>query len=151
MLNIYSGSIEKVKAEMKQVAKWKADEIKSVKSQIKSWKDLEKKAAKEENRKENPYPKEWDQKLKDLQILKDRFSYPAVPVRVGDIVINYAVYLKAFSKLKDLEIYPETVAENEMLIHYKDGTSKGKIHLYDVSELFKEIKSIPSAEIKADA
>jgi hypothetical protein len=45
VLTIVSGSIEKVKAEMKQVAKWKTDEIKVVKSRIKSWVALEKKAA----------------------------------------------------------------------------------------------------------
>lgn len=146
MLAIADGSIEKVKAEMKQITKWKADEIKKVKNQIKSWKAQEKKAAKAEKRKENPYPKEYDERIEKLEILKERYSSSAVPVRVENIVINYTVYLKSFSKLKGL-MYSENIVNNELTIKYQDGRSKGVIHLYDISKLFADLNHIPVAEI----
>ncbi|MDR7237157.1 hypothetical protein [Neobacillus drentensis] len=150
MLTIVSGGIEKVKAEMKQQAKWKGDEIKSVKNQIKSWKEAEKKAAKEEERKVNDYPKELDHKLKDLEFMREKYSSGAVPARVGDIVINFAVYLKAIPKLKGCKIYPEEIHGHELIILYTDKESKGRIHLYDISKLYSELKNIPLAEIQAN-
>lgn len=150
MLTIVSGSIEKVKAEMKQQAKWKADEIKDVKKEIKSWKDREKKAAKEEKRKENAYPKESDERIRVFEFMKEKYSSGAVPVRVGDIVINYSVYLKAIPKLKGCKIYPEEIQGNELIIRYLDKGAKGKIHLYDISKLYSEIHNIPNAEIQDD-
>lgn len=150
MLTIVNGSLEKVKAELKQQAKWKADEIKDSKKKIKSWKDAEKKAAKEEERKENPFPKELDEKLKTLELMKEKYSSGAVPVRVGDIVINFAVYQKAIPKLKGCKIYPEEIHGNEMIIIYSDKEAKGKIHLYDISKIYSEIHHIPVAEISLD-
>ncbi|MFJ5716578.1 hypothetical protein [Neobacillus sp. NPDC093127] len=151
MLAIVEGSIEKVKAEMKQIAKWKADEIKSVKSQIKFWKETEKKAAKEEKRKENAYPNELGEKLGALEIAKEKYSSAVVPVRIGDIVINYTVYLKAFSKLKGCRVYPEEIHDKELVINYTDDTANGKIHLYDISKIYSELNSMPIAEINHNA
>lgn len=148
MLEMIEGSIEKVKAEMKQQAKWKADEIKDTKKKIKSWKEIEKKAAKEEERKVNDYPKELDEKLNDLEFMKEKYSSGAVPVRVGDIVINYAVYQKAIPKLKGFKIYPEEIIGDELIIRYLDKGAKGKIHLYDISKLYSEVHHIPNAEIR---
>jgi hypothetical protein len=150
LITIIEGSIEKVKAEMKQLAKWKSDEIKDIKKQIKSWKVAEKKAAKEEKRAENDYPAGFDIRLEALERVKERYSSKAIPVRVGDIVINYTVYQSAMKKLKDLKVYPDELQGHELIILYHVSTGKGKIHLYDISKIYTELKNIPFAEIRRD-
>jgi hypothetical protein len=156
VLTIVDGSLEKVKAEMKQLAKFKTDEIKQVKNKIQSWVKAEKKAAKEEKRKENTIPNELQEKLEGLERDKERYSSAVVPVRVRDIVINFAVYSRAFTKLKDVVVYPEEVEGHELIIRYREGKrgsvdctkARGQIHLYDISRLFSELKHIPIAEIQ---
>jgi hypothetical protein len=149
MLTIVSGSAEKVKAEMKQVAKWKADEIKDVKKGIKAWKDREKKAAKEEKRKENSPPKEFDQQLGELEKLKELYSSSRLPVRVGDITIDFKAYQKAVAKLQGFE-FDIKLTSDEMIMRYKKQKSKGSVYLFDISIHFKELQFIPVAIIQAN-
>jgi hypothetical protein len=149
VLTIVEGNIEKVKAEMKQIAKWKADEIKKVKSQIKSWKDLEKKAAKEEKRKENAYPKELDKKLAVLEEKKALYSSKKVPVQVGQLLIDWSTYQKAMTKLKGFEI-DIRLNISDIRLGYKKDKASGSVYLYDLSKLYVELKNIPIAEIKGN-
>jgi seryl-tRNA(Sec) selenium transferase len=149
VLTIVSGSIEKVKSEMKQVAKWKAEEIKDTKKQIKAWKDREKKAAREEKRKENSPPKELDQHLGELEKLKELYSSSRLPVRVGNITIDFKAYQKAIAKLQGFE-FDIKLTPDEMIMHYKKQKSKGAVYLFDISTYFKDLLYIPIAEIRQD-
>lgn len=148
MLEITQGSLEKVKAELKQVYKWKSDEIKDIKKQIKSWKDFEKKAAKEEGRKENPYPKEFDEKVSALQKVQNILS-SVIPVRIGDIIVNHKLITDVLKKLKGYEIDMK-ILNHELIMVYKKQNEKGRVHLYDVTNYFQDFHHIPVAEIGQD-
>lgn len=145
MLTIVSGSIDKVKTELKQVQKWKADEEKILKNKIRSWTKLEKKAAREEKRKENQPPKDLTEKLKEIGIAKGKMFSGIVPARVEDITIDYKTYQQAVNKLKDFVINLE-VKNKELILCYP----KGRIHLYDVSSFFVDLHSIPVARVDYD-
>jgi hypothetical protein len=139
MLTIVEGSLEKIKAELKVAKKLKSDEEKELKKKIKNWVAAEKKAAKEEKRKENDPPKEFDQKIAELEGLQKMFT-GFLPVRVGDIVIDYKTYQRAVNKLKDLEI-ELNVTNKELVMSYGCGT----VHLYDISSFFRDLRYIPVA------
>lgn len=141
MLEIVNGSLDKIKAELKQVKKWKSDEEKNLKKEIKAWIAEEKKAAKEEKRNENKPPKEFDQKLMELEGLQKMFS-SIIPVRVDEIAIDFKSYQKVVSKLKEFELYIKVI-DRKLIINYGIGT----VHLYDVSTYFKDLQHIPFAEI----
>lgn len=141
MLTIVNGSLDKVKTELKHVKKWKADEEKQLKNKIKSWIKQEKKTAKEEKRKENQPPKEYDQKLMELEGLQKMLS-GVVPVRVEDITIDYKTYQQAVNKLKDFVINLE-VKNKELIMRYP----RGSVHLYDVSSFFVDLHNIPVARV----
>jgi hypothetical protein len=148
LLEITQGSLEKVKAELKQVYMWKSDEIKDIKKQIKSWKDFEKKAAKEEERKENPYPKEFDEKISALEQSQSILS-SVIPIRVGEIIVNHKLITNVLKKLKGYEIDMK-ILNHELIMIYKKYNEKGRVHLYDVSHYFSDFHHIPVAEASLD-
>jgi hypothetical protein len=143
---IADGSLEKIKSEIAAANKQLASDIKGVKSQIRTWTKNEKKAAKEEKRMENNPPKEFDQKLMQLEGLKKIYESKMLPVQIGDILIDFATYQKAMKKLEGFEIDIEQDGQF-IILQYKHGKAHGAIHFHDLSPYFKDFKFVPKAMI----
>jgi DNA repair exonuclease SbcCD ATPase subunit len=148
LLELVSGSIDQIKAELKQVQQWKANEVKELKKRIKQWKAQEKKTAKAEKRKEENPPKEFEQKLETLRRVQDVYS-TYIPVQVGNIMINYRTYQAAIKKLKAFEIDMK-VTDQEMVLSYNTNYSKGSVHLHDISKYFAEFHLVPVMRVLGD-
>lgn len=145
MFSIVEGSLEKLKNEINQMKKLKADEIKALKKRKKQWFAAEKKAARVEKRSEKMLPREFGEELHELEGLQEIYS-SVIPVRVGDILIDYKSLKQAIDMLKDFEI-TVIVDERKLTIAYKQFKVSGAVQLYDVSNFFKEFQSIPIVEI----
>jgi hypothetical protein len=148
MLVIVDGSLEKIKLEIAQANKQIANDIKSLKKRISDWAKAEKKAAKVEKRGENKPPKEFDQKLMQLEGLKKIYASKMVPMKIGDILIDFATYQKAVKKLEGFEINIEQDGQ-VLILRYRRGKAHGAIPFQDLSSYFKDFQFIPAAEIGA--
>lgn len=146
MLSIVNGNVNKVKEELKLARKRAVEDKKEVKKQIKGWLDREKRAAKEEKRKEEPYPKEYDKKLTRLEELEKFYSSGIVPVAVGSIMIDFATYQKVVGKLKDFQINI-AIAGTDLIMRYNRRNAKGVVHLHDLTPYFKDFQYVPKAVI----
>lgn len=144
MLRIVNGSIEKVKAEMKQKAHLLGIEIKAIKIKYKG-------ALKE--KKERPalvdsvILENYQKKIDKLEEKKLFYGSSIIPVKVDSVIINFKLYEIFMNKVKDFN--PVIEVSTGILIHYRTGVvkSKGRLELYDLSHHFEDFNSIPIAEI----
>jgi hypothetical protein len=149
MLVIVDGSLEKIKDEIKMASKQVANEIKAVKNQIKNWAKAEKKTAKEEKRGESNPPKELDQKLMQLEGILKIYESKMIPVKIGDILIDFATYQKAIKKLGGFEINIEQDGQ-VLILRYRRDKAHGAIHFRDLSPYFNDFQFLPIAENGTD-
>jgi hypothetical protein len=148
LLELVSGSLDQIKAELKQVKQWKVNEEKQFKKKIKEWKAQEKKSAKAEKREEKNPPKEFNQKLEELGKLQKIYS-AYIPVQVGSIMVDFKTFQAALKKLKDFEIDIK-LTDQEMVLSYKTNYSKGSVHLHDISNHFTEFHLVPVMRVQSD-
>lgn len=135
MLTIVKGSLDDLKAEMKYEEGRVKNDIRGRKKKIK---ELQK--AKPVNTQAIlMHEKNME---KDEQLLKMFNSSKVQPVRVGDIVINYAAYLKYLKIVKG--ITKEYFNRAEYVVRHETG----RLELADLGEYFEGFTSLPVAELR---
>lgn len=130
---IVNGDFEKVKAEMKEASKARADEARAIKKLHK-----------------NPYnrPVLINLKLDSIEEAQNMYKLTKVlPVRIEALVINYKLF-KAFMKnLKNYQV--NLFVEKEFLVlEYENGQTKGRLELRDLATYFEGFEHIPVAEVE---
>jgi len=131
MLEIVSGDIEAVKAEMKKAQAVKVKSLAELKKKPCTYSQLEK-------------------AIRQNDFMKMMYSpSKTIPVKVGGIVINYKLYELFLKRLKRFEV-KETVLSDALVVEYWEfgKANKGKLTLDDISEYFKEFQHVPVAGIE---
>jgi len=126
MIQITEGSLAEVKAEM-------AETKKAIQSRLKGYRKS--KAARKE--------------ISRLERVIELYAVSRfIPVRIGSIVINYKLLESFMRKTKDLRLSLE-IEGSKVLIHYVGTMDRrtGFLELYDMTEYYADLKSIPTAEI----
>lgn len=133
MIKIIESDLEGLKNEMKQ----KTANIKEV---IRSLKRIPEKG--------KSLSVETQKKIALLDNQLNMYSVSKVlPVRVGQIVINYALYKKMLPKWKGFDVSLRLTGDR-LLVEYKNnGSTNGVFTLLDMSQYFKDFKHIPVAEL----
>jgi hypothetical protein len=134
MIELIDSDLGKVKAEMKLIKQDKSKEASFLKKEYK---------------KVDVVPDYVQKKLHDLEFLQKLYSPAKVmPVKVGELTINYKLYTAFMKKLKGFttEI---AVQKSSLLISYRKlgSTSRGTLELEDLSSYFENFKHIPLAII----
>lgn len=134
MIKIIESDLDGLKTEMKL-------KTAIIKESIKALKRLRKK--------EKALPVETQRKIALLDNQLNMYSVSKVlPVRVGQIVINYALYKKMLPKWKGFDVSLRLTGDR-LLVEYKNnGSTNGVFTLLDMSQHFKDFKHIPVAELR---
>ncbi len=132
---LVNGDFEKVKAEMKEAYKAKADVARALKK-------LHKK----------PYerPVFVNQKIDALEKLQGIYKVSQVlPVRIEGLIINYKLFNAYIKKLRGFKVELFLFLEDEFLVlEYQKDQTKGLLELRDLSQYFKGFDHIPCAEVQ---
>lgn len=132
---VVNGGTDKVKAEMKKAAAAITDEIKEIKAKYKK-------------EKVKKLPKDAEAKIEALERTKGMYGVSNIlPVRVGEIVINFKLYETFMKKIKDFQI-DMTVSDECVQVDYRKGQAQGTLVLEDMSSYFGGFEHIPLASVK---
>lgn len=145
MLNIMSGSIEKVKAEMKKEKAAAGIVIAKVKE-----------AAKLSKIKPQNYSQRDRGTIAEAEIIQSFYvSTYYIPVRLHEngMLVNYALLSKYMKKLKGYDIkvtFEEDTIGRKLILRYTKGNNAGRLELYELTEvIFGRLgKSIPKAKFE---
>lgn len=132
---VVNGGTDKVKAEMKKAAAAITDEIKGIKTKYK----------KEKGKK---LPRDAEVKIEALEHRKSMYGISYIlPVRVGEIVINFKLYETFMKKIKDFQI-DMTISDKCVQVVYRKEKTQGILVLEDMSSYFEWFVHIPLASVK---
>ncbi|WP_144461814.1 hypothetical protein [Siminovitchia fortis] len=134
MLVITKGSKETVKKELKIAAKAKTDELKAIKK---------------EYRKVQDRPRWVREKIKRLEELQRFYMVSKVlPVKVGNIIINYLAYEKFMKNIKGFPVR-HVVGDAGLKVEYETpDKTKGSINFFDLNQHFSDFEHLPAAELE---
>lgn len=157
MLKIVNGSIDKVKAEMKQRSHFLAIEAKDLKKQYnQKAKEMNEKAKKNDKttKKEDEFALEkLKRKMDEIEKLKQFYnSSSIIPVRVDNNIINFKLYETFMKSLKSFTTETKIEGIKVIILYWKDRfvQPKGRLELYDLSAYFGDFANIPTAEIVSE-
>lgn len=85
---------------------------------------------------------------KNNEFIKKIYKVKRIPCRVGDIVIDYAIYQQFLEKLKGFDV-KTVVANQSVMLYYSKSLSdhKGELELFDLTYYFDHFESLPKAVI----
>lgn len=136
MIQIISGNIDAVKAEMNQ-------KTKDIKEEIRHWKTKMKEAVKKKPVGFELSVQALEKKIRELD---GRLGYYRVscvlPVRINGLVVNLKGYQNYVKALKNIP-FEVIVGDSQVVIKH----NKGRLELHDLSEWFADFQSVPEAEI----
>jgi len=137
MIQITEGSLAEVKAEM-------AETKKAIQSRLKGYR----KTCYERGRFIGS--KAERKEISRLERVVELYAVSRfIPVRIGSIVINYKLLESFMRKTKDLRLSLE-IEGSKVLIHYVGTMDRrtGFLELYDMTEYYVDLKSVPTAETR---
>lgn len=134
MLVITSGSKDEVKKEMKARGKAITDELKAVRREYRRVQDR---------------PDWINRKIDELERLQEKYMVSKIiPVRVGNMIINYLVYERFMKKIRRCTV-KHFVDPDGFSIEYRTGVrGKGHVDFFDLSKYFGDFQNLPVAEVK---
>ncbi|GGP07316.1 hypothetical protein [Oceanobacillus neutriphilus] len=101
-------------------------------------------------RKEKASPEDLirlENRVKKLTDLINRFKPSNTEPRYVDgLLINYKLYQRYIKKLKGFSIRHE-ILPDKLLIYYHDGSTRGKLELFDLSGPLEGLSDFPKGEL----
>ncbi|NYV67258.1 hypothetical protein HYI36_18465 [Bacillus sp. Gen3] len=92
-------------------------------------------------------PTRLEREMKRNDLLNHMYSVSkTIPVKIGDLIINYKFLSSYLKKLKNHTVEIE-IGESSILISYEKHRSKGQLVLEDLSFYFRDFNHIPNAVI----